>query len=32
VAHEDKLDGALNLFAAINTWTGRAYGQCYACE
>jgi transposase/signal recognition particle subunit SEC65 len=30
VEHEYKRDGALNLFAAFNTRTGRVYGQCYA--
>lgn len=29
VEHEYRRDGALNLFAAFDTRTGRVYGQCY---
>jgi transposase len=29
VEHEYKRDGALHLFAAFDTRTGRVYGQCY---
>lgn len=30
VEHEYERSGALNLFAAFNTRTGRVYGRCYA--